>query len=68
MLAGGVACLSMRYAICLLASGAGVCAIVSGLSVYCKIIFTRSRVLVLGLPGCVGGREIHVCFVEELGL
>ena len=54
------------YVICHSAYGAGVCALVSGLGVYCEIIFTRSRVLVLVFPSCVGGREIR--FVEELGL
>ena len=44
----------------------GVCVLVSGLGVYYEIIFTRSRILVLVFPSCVGGREI--CFVEELGL
>ena len=55
------------YVICHSAFGARVCALVSGLGVYCEIIFTRSRVLVFAVfPSCVGGREI--CFVEELGL
>ena len=49
-----------------LAFGAGVCALVSGMGVYCEIIFIRSHVLVLVFTSCVGGREI--CFVEELWL
>ena len=34
------------------------CVLVSGLGIYCEIIFTRSRVLVLVFSSCVGGREI----------
>ena len=52
--------------LCHSAFGAGVCALVGGLGVYCKIIFIRSHVLVLMFTSCVGGREI--CFVEELWL
>ena len=42
----------------------GVCALVSGLGVFCEIIFIRRHVLVLVFTSCVGGGEI--CFVEEL--
>ena len=40
--------------------------LVSGLGVFCEIIFIRSHVLVLVFTSCVGGGEI--CFVEELWL
>ena len=43
------------YVICHSAFGAGVCALVSVLGVFCEIIFIRSHVLVLVFTSCVGG-------------
>ena len=60
--------LYVRVMLCHSAFGAGVCALVSVLGVFCEIIFIRSHVLVLVFTSCVGGGGGGICFVEELWL